>query len=77
MILGYLRDRNLSVGCVVVISSVYYPSGAQGYVIGAGVYVYNYAGVFLEQLLRGGEIEIAVCKGGQGHTCVSVYACKC
>ena len=33
--------------------------------------------VFLEKLLGGvwGEIEIAVCEGG--HTCVSVYACKC
>ena len=30
---------------------------------------------FKEKLLRGGEIEIAVCEGG--HTCVSVYACKC
>ena len=32
-------------------------------------------GFFLEKLLRGGEIEIAVREGG--HTCVSVYACKC
>ena len=36
--------------------------------------------LFLEKLLRGGggKIEIAVGEGGGGgHTCVSVYACKC
>ena len=35
--------------------------------------------VFLKEKLLGGggarKIEIAICEGG--HTCVSVYACKC
>ena len=29
---------------------------------------------FFEKLLRGGEIEMAICEGGGGgHTCVHVY----
>ena len=43
------------------------------------IYIYFRGVFFLDKLLRGGGRNRDSCLrgGGGGHTCVSVYACKC